>query len=198
MVKIDDRLLLWITGLAGTFGPLDWVASHLANDYLIPVLMTLIAASLWFWGNTAQRRRENQLGFIAGITGLGISAAAVAIIDANYFRDRPYIRFPEIVPTAEKLFYLPTVSSFPSYPAAVLFALAFGVWLRNKKAGTVLFVLAALMGLARVYVGVHYPSDIVGGALIGIAITYVIFWLLKTAGPILNVGFWILEHIWMA
>ena len=120
------------------------------------------------------------------------------IINHYYFRDRPYVLFPQIIPEVKHLFYLPTVSSFPSYPAALTFAFAFGVWLRNKKVGIVLFVLSVVMGLARIYVGVHYPLDILGGAAIGIAVTYLFFWLLKLIQPIVDLFIAVLERLSLA
>lgn len=197
-MTIDEHVFRWINGLAGRFGPLDWAASHLANDYFIPAAIGLIAFGLWFTGDTPEARRRNQWAFIYGAVGVGFSALAVMIMNHYYFRDRPYVLFPQILPNVDRLFYRPTVSSFPSYSAALTFAFAFGVWLRNKKIGIVLFSLAVLMSLARIYVGVHYPLDILGGAAIGIAVTYLFFWLLKLIQPIVDFFFAILERLSLA
>ena len=59
--------------------------------------------------------------------------------------------------------------SFPSDHATGGFALAFGIWLYDRTIGTVLLVIAAVLSFSRVYVGTHYPGDVVAGALIGIA-----------------------------
>jgi membrane-associated phospholipid phosphatase len=70
-----------------------------------------------------------------------------------------------------------TISSFPSGHAATAFALAavLAVWARAIPAGwrrcvarASLFVAATLTGLARIYAGMHFPLDVVGGALLGI------------------------------
>ncbi|MFH0859561.1 MAG: phosphatase PAP2 family protein [Patescibacteria group bacterium] len=65
------------------------------------------------------------------------------------------------------LIYHPVTAAFPSAHAAVYFAIATIVYLHNKKAGSVFLFCASLIAIARVYVGVHWPSDIVVGALIG-------------------------------
>jgi undecaprenyl-diphosphatase len=58
--------------------------------------------------------------------------------------------------------------SFPSGHTTVFFAIAMAVFYFNKKWGIIAFVVAILVGLSRVYTGVHWPLDIVAGALIGI------------------------------
>jgi undecaprenyl-diphosphatase len=119
--------------------------------------------------------------------------------NAFYFRPRPYVAFPQVLAQVDRLFYQPTVSSFPSYPAALTFAFAFGIWLENRTVGAVLFILAVLMSLARIYVGVHYPSDIVAGAAVGILVTYLVFSLLKTGvRPLVDYIISLLERIYMA
>lgn len=59
-------------------------------------------------------------------------------------------------------------SSFPSGHATFYFALATGVYLYNKKAGWIYLVLAGLLGIARIFVSVHWPLDILVGAGLGI------------------------------
>ena len=60
-------------------------------------------------------------------------------------------------------------SSFPSDNATYLFAIAAGLWIISRWLGLFFGVFAALVALARVFLGIHYPSDIFVGALIGIA-----------------------------
>jgi len=69
--------------------------------------------------------------------------------------------------------YQPTDPSFPANSAAVAFAFATGVFMCNRKAGTVMYFIAVLWGFSRIYVGIHYPLDIFGGAVIAILITLI-------------------------
>lgn len=62
--------------------------------------------------------------------------------------------------------------SFPSSHAVNNFAIAFLFSAYYKNLKWILFAAASVVALSRPYIGIHYPSDIIGGALIGIAIGY--------------------------
>ena len=96
-----------------------------------------------------------------------------------YFRPRPFVDLD-----VTRLFYPPTDSSFPSNAIAAAFGLAAVVWGVNRPVGTVLLIGASLYGFARVYAGVHYPLDIIGGALIGAVVAVIVLRLRGLAAPI--------------
>jgi undecaprenyl-diphosphatase len=70
--------------------------------------------------------------------------------------------------------YRPVTYSFPSGHAASAFASAFVVTLMLPRARWWLWALAALIAVSRVYIGVHYPLDIVAGALVGLGVGAVV------------------------
>src|SRR3954454_7250194 len=72
----------------------------------------------------------------------------------------PLPRAPRPRPPAHRASHDP---SFPSDHATGACSLAFAIWLCDGTIGTVLLVLAALLSFARVYVGTHYPGDVLGG-----------------------------------
>ena len=123
----------------------------------------------WFAGSDARQRDARQRGVLRALIAVGFANLTVLILNQHYFRERPFVEYDLTL-----LFYPPTDSSFPANPAAVTFAMASGMWQGSRKLGAFLYGLAVLWGLSRIYAGVFYPSDVVAGALIGIAISYLV------------------------
>ena len=69
--------------------------------------------------------------------------------------------------------------SFPSGHMAAYAALAMTLWYADRKWGTVYFVCVVLIGIARVYAGVHWPLDILGGIVIALVSAIFIHWFLR-------------------
>jgi len=74
----------------------------------------------------------------------------------------------------ELIFHRPTYS-FPSDHAAALFAVAFSIWFCGyKKLATLVFVIAGVISLYRIGAGIHFPSDIIAGIIIGLGAALII------------------------
>jgi len=129
----------------------------------MPVTMSFIVLVLWFIGGSPAARAVNQHAVLCAIVAQGVTNALIAISNNVIYRPRPFVEHPTIT----LLFYRPTDSSFPSNPTAVGFAFATAIFLWNRRAGFLLYALATLYGFSRLYAGVHYPLDIVGGAAFG-------------------------------
>jgi undecaprenyl-diphosphatase len=102
-------------------------------------------------------------GYVVAVLGALVARFFIgSSIRFFYHRPRPFLalHIPHLLTE--------TSYSFPSGHTIFLFALATGIWFVNKKQSYVLFVLALLVGLARVAAGVHYPSDIAGGIILGV------------------------------
>ena len=166
MQSIDKTLFFWINDLADKVPIIDSFMRLMGNDYFILVGMALVVFALWFTGRDPEHRERNQRAVWCALIGAGFACAIVAICNAFYDRLRPFDMYPGEV---ELLFYRPTDPSFPSNTAASAFAFASGIWLGNRRVGYLLLLPAFLASFARVFVGVHYPFDVLGGALIGIA-----------------------------
>ncbi len=127
-----------------------------------------------------------QRALLTGVVGVGLALALNILLGALIFEPRPFISHPTIV---HKLIAHPADASFPSDHEAVAMAIALAltfyvVWLLRqasrdraggglRRAAPMLVVAlvalgcAAMIGFARVFVGVHYPVDIAGGAICG-------------------------------
>lgn len=163
---LDTSLFLLINGLAGRVPIVDELFKGIANDYFLPIIACLILVALWFGTRDIRKREVNQKAIIASAISIGMANGIVALCDHFYFRARPFAVLPPS--QVHLLFYKPTVSSFPSDFAALLFAIAFPILIKNKKFGLTFLSIALLGSFARVYVGIHYPLDILGGAVIGV------------------------------
>ena len=167
LANADKALFLWINALVGYAPAIDAAMSWLASDYLVPVSMGLTLVALWFIGRDGPGRMRYQIGMFTALTAMALSSLVVLISNALFFRPRPFDGLDGI----NLLFYQPTDSSFPSNSAAAAFAIAAAVWCVNRRIGAALFIAAAVYGFSRVYVGVHYPADILGGAVIALVVT---------------------------
>jgi undecaprenyl-diphosphatase len=204
----DRALFRWINGLAGHWALMDRFFSGVADDYFMIVTMCLVLVAMWFGTRNQLERQNNQLAVVAAMTSLGLATGMVAL--ANLFfvkhsvlagtglhelfnRPRPFM----VEPSVNLLFYRPTDPSFPSNMAAVVFGLAMAVWVKNRKVGYWLLGMASLACFARGYVGIHYPLDILGGALFGAAGTALAYFLLCFLWPIKRLIFWVLEKLYL-
>lgn len=89
-------------------------------------------------------------------------------------RDRP----PSVVLDPEPLMDVPTTSSFPSGHASASFACAYVISRLAPRLTIFVYVLAALIGFSRIYVGVHFPLDVLAGAVLGLVVAKALLMLL--------------------
>ena len=187
MATADEKLFLWINSLAGEVSPLDNAMEWVVSDYLVPVALALGLVAFWFLGRDKEARKRNQIGMFVALTSMGLSSLSVLIINAAYFRPRPFdVEGLDVT----LLFYRPTDSSFPANPIAASAGIAAAVWTINRRLGSAMLVAVGLYGFARVYAGVHYPLDIVAGALIGAVMTVLVFKLRDLLEPLLT---WVIK-----
>lgn len=180
-MTFDATLFFWINGLAGKVPIIDSIMRLVVNDYFIPAIMALILFALWFSGRDRDQRERNQRTVFCALIAVGFACLIVELSNFFYDRLRPFEAYPGDVTL---LFYQPTDPSFPANTAAIGFAFATGTWLGNRRVGWFLFLPALLLCFARVYVGVHYPLDALGGALIGIVMSFFALLVLRIGEPI--------------
>jgi undecaprenyl-diphosphatase len=164
---MDYRAFRLLNGLTGH--SLDGLFVLLATD-LAAVMMVLVA--LVFLVRRPRHLEARRAGAVLGTASAGLALFVSQPISHAVERIRPYLGHPG---HAHLLIARSQDFSFPSDHAAGAFALAFGIWLYDRALGRALLILAAILALARVVVGTHYPGDVLAGALIGAAASGVLF-----------------------
>ena len=178
VLSLDAIIVTVLNQGIGRWAILDHTAYLVVSDYFIPLTICFWMLGLWFRGPNADVRGRNQRAVLTAAISLGLANLVVLILNGFFFRERPFVHME-----LATLFYEPTDSSFPANPAAAAFAAAGAIWLANRRAGAVLFLLAALWCLARVYSGVFYPTDILAGALIGVVIAWLVTTCIRRIEP---------------
>ncbi|HYN15920.1 MAG TPA: phosphatase PAP2 family protein [Terriglobales bacterium] len=145
-----------------------WGSSALLRGCPVAILIW------WCWFKEGKQQRQNREILLYGIiVCMGAVLLARTVAHALPFRQRP-IHNPELVLRfAEGLarYTLRGWSSFPSDHAAVFFALATSLWMVSRPTGALATAHTLfLVCLPRVCLGFHYPSDILGGAAIGVSL----------------------------
>ncbi|MDP3991135.1 MAG: phosphatase PAP2 family protein [Candidatus Nealsonbacteria bacterium] len=153
LVALDIDIFNRVNNLAGYQTYLDVLGKFFAS-YLIYILIGLTLVFLW------KNRRAVFLSFLAGVLA---RFGLVELVRFFWPRVRPFVEN-----SVNLLIKESSSSSFPSGHAAFSFALSFVVYQYNKKAGALFFVASFLIAVSRVFVGIHWPSDVLAGAVVGI------------------------------
>jgi undecaprenyl-diphosphatase len=147
-----------------------------------PLTILFVLASTWWvkWPlfvavgacGDARCRRRLPPALLSGLLAVGVAAGLTSLIKDLVDRARPALADPGI----EALVATPGSPSFPSGHAATAFAAAIAVGAFYPRIRWPLLGTAAVVGLSRIYLGVHYWLDVVAGAALGIALALAVVW----------------------
>ena len=163
----DYALFSFINGFAGGGGRLDWFIIFFADS--LPYILIILL------GHLILLRPRGSLGERIGILALALGAAAFArflitgMIWRLFERPRPFLSHD-----VNQLLFV-DAPSFPSGHSTFMFAFSTVIYLYDKRLGAVMYAGTVLIVLSRIAASVHYPSDILGGALIGAGTGYLAF-----------------------
>ena len=160
-----DRMLFAKINLDWTNGFFDWLFPNITdlhkNPYFLAIALLIIIWTIYRKGRSAAKWAV-------------IMILAVAMADTISYRvikhlvDRPRPQFAGIAVQLRTSSH--SGSSFPSNHTANVFAAASVIAVAYPPATLIGYAVAAAIGYSRIYVGVHYPSDVIAGALLGLLI----------------------------
>ncbi|MFD9320999.1 phosphatase PAP2 family protein [Streptomyces sp. NPDC060053] len=131
------------------------------------VLWFATAAALAVSGTPRARRAA-----VRGLTSLGLASLTINTLGKRSVRrSRPVL---DAVPRARRLKRQPVTTSFPSGHSASAAAFAAGVALESPTWGAVVAPVAFSVAMSRVYTGVHFPSDVLAGAALGVGAAFAV------------------------
>ena len=157
MNQFEASIILWIQeNLRGALDGLWLFITHLGDDGILWIIMGIV---LLFW------KKTRPIGFTVLISLLFDFLIVNVTLKDMIARPRPFVVNEAIVPLVTDV---SPYRSFPSGHSGGSFAAMFALykWV-PKKVGIPALVLAALVALSRLYVGVHYPTDILIGCVVG-------------------------------
>lgn len=143
------------------------------DKWAVPVL-AIATCALWFLARPGGSARW-KLVTASALASAGLALVAGGAIRHFYDRPRPFATHPgqDILLSDHDPHH-----SFPSNHATAAFAIAFAVLFLSRRVGLLFLLGAVLIGLSRIFLGVHYPGDIAASAVIGLAVAA----LVSTAG----------------
>jgi undecaprenyl-diphosphatase len=163
---VDFRLEQWINHPAGNHAVFDPLMKHAAGWGEI---IFILVVAVWFLVGWIRGLPLDRQGAITALLATGVALLANVIVAEIWTRPRPFITHPgdvtQLLPHAAD-------ASFPSDHAAAGFAIVAVLIAYRPKFGIVAALFALLMAYARVYVGIHYPGDVLAGALIGLIVGF--------------------------
>lgn len=166
----DDRTLIWLNQFMFRWPLLDGFAAWLLNANIIQ-FFPMVLAICWLWfERTVKQTHNRQILLETILTTLSALFFGRVFALTLPFRDRPFIR-PDLHFSTPMAPEMRSWSSFPSDHAVMAFALAASIFRISPRIGLwACFHAAVFICLPRLYFGLHYPSDLIGGGLIGITL----------------------------
>ena len=144
-------------------------AAELYNAWAIFALVA-VTAMTWFLARPGGSLRSKLAAASAGVSAV-VALLVNAVLGHLWYHARPFADHPK---QTLLLVHHGADNSFPSDHASVAFAVAFAVLVFHRRLGILLLAVAVGVGLDRIFVGVHYPIDVLTSVFVGLAAALVV------------------------
>ncbi|MCR4284171.1 MAG: phosphatase PAP2 family protein [Parcubacteria group bacterium] len=168
---MNEIIFRYINSIAEQYHWLDLAIIFFADYFIFILALSALFLALY---HKSEKQVIRNLAFIF-ISGI-VAWVLVQFIKHYYFSPRPFLALDEV----RQLIEHGANDSFPSGHAAFSFAIATAVYFWKRKYAWIFFIGALFVGLARVAGGIHWPYDILGGIALGVVVTSLIHFLLKS------------------
>jgi len=162
------------------FRALNQAGSNLGLDaFMVAVTILGLTYILVFVGPVLWWKKHRELGFDVVVLII-VSDLLVEILKLVTMRERPNVVLEDVNTLSWGPFTTATSLSFPSGHASRAFAMAVLIAFGTRhRVGAATLSFAFLVGISRIYLGLHWPSDVLAGALLGILLAVIMRWIGK-------------------
>lgn len=173
-MNLNNYLFITLNNLIYKSAVIDRLVYFLAQPFGLMVIgCALLTLSIIFLRHKRIGSNDRLVfsELMSVVMSMGVAWFISLIIKIITHIPRPFL----VHPSSQLLFLYGGYNSFPSGHATIFFALATAIYYYSRFAGVLFYISAILISLSRVAAGIHYPIDIIVGAMIGIVVGRLIF-----------------------
>jgi undecaprenyl-diphosphatase len=177
--SIDGGLYSWFTRQA-QHSP-HWLDSLISSYATVALGLVAVMMVLGWW----QARQARNATAMATALAVPVAVVLAYVVNDIFKSIVTEARPCQSIPGSFTVDPCPGVGdwSFPSNHATIAAAAAVALWVVNRTMGIIASAMALLMAFQRVWIGVHYPHDVVVGLLVGVAVALPVMWAARRFAP---------------
>lgn len=160
--ELNEQSFRMINDLGKQFEGLNPLMALIAEN----MIFVLAAAVIFF---LFSGKGVNRLMIVTGFIAIAAAELVGKIVGSLHSNNQPFAELSEV----NTLIDMSVNNSFPSDHTIIFFTMTVSFWLFKRKHHNLWVVLAFIVGLSRIWVGVHYPADVAAGAMIGATMAYI-------------------------